>query len=1163
MSRTVIFLAVSLVLTGTRMAYSQEVRASVTGLVTDPTGAAVAGAKVTVTHIARNVAVTTESNATGNYVTPFLAPGNYQMTVEAAGFKRFVRENIVLQAMDAARIDVPLQLGALTESITVSEAVSVLETESASRSQLIPNQMVMDVPTQGRNIFQLAWSAAGVIKNGNWQYLRYWDIGGMTGFSINGGRVSNNEVLLDGVSNVQGSRTIIHAPPPETVQEFKALTNTYDAQYGRTGGGIISIVTKGGANQFHGSAFEDFQNYHLNANTFELNAASLPKGVVHLNTFGVNANGPVYIPKVFDGRNRLFFLINREYVRQRTADPGVYTFPLMTWRGGDFSTLYNASNQPVLIYDPLTVDKATNRRQPIAGNKIPTNRLSPIAVNALKYYPAPLSDGTGPAHINNYTFPSRWIAGCDAWIGRIDYSINPKNNVYFRYGENPYWEYRSLVFVSDISILNPAEPSGNSPLKRNGRTWMFDWTSTLSPRMTFDLRVGLNRWESGGGSFMGGNYDPKQLGFDAALVNQFTVFQFPNFSLGQYQGMGSSVLNWGANDTYSFQPNMNFVVGRHFLKWGFDARQYKDYTENPGSASGAYTFTKGWTQANVFTADTTSGNELASFLLGYPASGYVDKNIAPAFAHRYFALFFHDDFKVSNRMTLNLGLRWDYETPNHERFNRVVRGLDFNAASPIASQVKGFDAKGAVLFAGVNGQPSGAFNSDRNNFQPRVGVAYRISPKWVLRGGYGLYYLGQNENGSTNGFSQRTNVIATVDSYTPAVTMTNPFTNYPSGQLLSPTGAAQGAASFLGQSVQANWFNRPLPYSHQYSFDIQRELPGSFLVEVGYVGNQTKKLPINFAVNYVPIDQLGRRNAAGAIDTAYYTAQVPNPFAGLIPNNAALNGATIQRQVLMYPYPQYSGVTAYQAPVGGARYDGFQTKFSKRYSRGLTLVGSYSIMKNLERVNVLSAQYWSLSDPLNPKLEKRSAGGIDIPQKFVVSGVYELPFGKGRPYVNNYKALDYIVGGWQLNWDITYQRGWVFDYPTAAQVTPGSAKLSDPTEKRWFNTSLWQGAKALEPYTLRNYPTLFSDVRGNGYQNWDASVSKYFPIRESVRLQFRGELINALNHPWRPSASSPGGGGGGATAGNGLDFTNPSFGMLQVVQSNLPRWFKLCLYLHW
>jgi hypothetical protein len=220
-------------------------------------------------------------------------------------------------------------------------------------------------------------------------------------------------------------------------------------------------------------------------------------------------------------------------------------------------------------------------------------------------------------------------------------------------------------------------------------------------------------------------------------------------------------------------------------------------------------------------------------------------------------------------------------------------------------------------------------------------------------------------------------------------------------------------------------------------------------------------------------------------------------------------------------------------------------------------------VKNLERVTVLNAQYWSLLDALNPKLEKRSAGGIDIPQKFVVSGVYELPLGKGRPYVNSSKALDYMVGGWQLNWDITYQRGWVLDYPTTAQVTPGSAKLAHPTEKQWFNTSLWQGAKALEPCTLRNYPTLFSDVRGNGYQNWDFSVSKYFPIHESVRLQFRGELINALNHPWRPSASSPGGGGAGATAGNGLDFTNPSFGMLQVVQSNLPRWFKLCLYLHW
>src|SRR5581483_3650698 len=259
---------------------------------------------------------------------------------------------------------------------------------------------------------------------------------------------------------------------------------------------------------------------------------------------------------------------------------------------------------------------------------------------------------------------------------------------------------------------------------------------------------------------------------------------------------------------------------------------------------------------------------------------------------------------------------------------------------------------------------------------------------------------------------------------------------------------------------------------------------GNLLLEVGYVGNQTKKLPVNFNVNVAPASQLGRRNAAGAIDTSYYTAQVPNPFAGLIPNNASLNGATIQRQILMYPYPQFSGVTAYQVPIGSSRYDGFQMKISKRYSRGLTMVGSYTIMKNLEQVSALNPQYFNITDPSQTNLEKRSAGGIDIPQKFVPTGVYELPFGRGRWLATNVsKPLEQVIGGWQLNWDVTYQRGWVWDYPTAAQVVPGSAKLSDPTEKRWFNTSLWQGAKALEPYTLRTFPTLFSDVRGNGYQN--------------------------------------------------------------------------------
>lgn len=1143
------------------VAHAQEVRATITGIVTDPSGAPVVNAVVTVMNPAKNVSVSSNTNESGNYVTPFLAPGSYRLTVEMTGFKKFVREDIVLQANDKLRLDVPLELGTLSESVTVRESVSLLQTETATRSQVISNELIANVPTQGRNPFQIAWSAAGVIKAGDWRYLRSFDIGGTSGFSINGGRNKENEVLLDGITNVQGDRTVIHVPTMESVQEFKVLTNTYDAQYGRTGGGIITIVTKTGNNAFHGQAFEYFQNRNLNANTAELNRAGIKKPPMSLNTFGVQASGPVYVPKVFDGRNRLFWLVSFEGMRQRSADPGVATFPLMEWRNGDFSTLRNAQGQPVLIYDPLTTASDGSRRV-FADNKIPAARINRVAAEVLKYYPAPTGPGEGPAHLINYPYPSRWVADMNQWIGRLDYVLNSKNNIFFRYGQNPFQEFRGLVFVTDpLSQSNPAEPTGNAPLIRNGRNWVFDWTATLTPHMTFNLRAGLARWEETTGNRFGAGFDPRKLGFADSLVAQFTKLQFPRFDLGTYRAIGTDrLLNYNTDDSYTLQPNLNLVVGRHFLKLGGEGRQYKDNKANPGLASGRYSFGKNWTQANALRGDAVSGNELATFLLGYPSSGSVDRNIDPGYAHRYYALFITDDWKVTSGLTLNLGLRWDYEPPNVERYNRMLRGFDFNAPSPIASQVKGLDLRGAVLFAGTGGQPRTAFEPDRNNFQPRVGVAYRVGQKWAIRGGYGLYYLGHNDWGASQGFSRTTSVTTSIDGgLTPAVELTNPFANQRGGRLLDPIGSSLGPMSFLGEGLAVLFLKRPLPYAHQYSLDIERELPGNMLVEVGYVGNATRKIPINAGVNVLPASELGRRTATGAINTAYYTERIANPMAGQIPNNAALDGATIPRQNLLLPYPQYTGITLQNVPIGTSRYHGFQSKFTKRYSQGLTFVASYTIMKNLERVSLLNNQDFVLADSEATRLEKRSAGQIDIPQKFVIAGVFDLPFGRGKRLAANIpRGLDYLIGGWQLNWNVTYQRGWVAGYPNAKQVKTGSAKLSDPSFTQWFNTSLWDdpatGRRVApqEPFTLRDFPTLFGDVRVLGYQNWDASVSKYFPIREQLRLQFRFEMVNAWNHPWFPNLA------GGAT-----DVTNANFGRLDPTQRNLPRWLKLGLVLQW
>ena len=680
------------------VAYSQEVRAAVMGTVTDPSGAAVAGATVNVTNLSTSVAVSAKSNESGAFATPFLAPGRYEVSIEAAGFKKFVRQDVLLQAQDRLRLDVKMEVGEVTTSVTVAGEVSQLQTETASRSQVLASEIIANLPTQGRNPFQIAWAASGVTKGSAWRYLRSFDIGGTTGITINGGRSGQNEVLLDGISNVRAEWTVISIPTTESLQEFKVQSATYDAQYGRTTGGVITMVTKGGGNAFHGTAFEYFQNDKLNANQSELNQPQTAAGVFypngrkppnHINQFGAQASGPVIIPKLFNGKNRLFWMLSWESLRQRSADPGVVTFPIMDIRGGDFTNLLNGSNQQVLIYDPFST-QANGDRTPLPGNKIAPNQLDPVAVKLLTYYPAPSSSGSQYAHANNNPYPSIWRASFDQFVGRLDAVINSRNNVFFRYNENPFQEFRNITFGFD----NPAEPTGNAPLLRNGRNVTMDWTSTLSPTMTFDLRVGLNRWEEAGGSTIGAGYNAKDLGIDPNLVAQFTALQFPTINLEGYQGMGSSAVSPGTRDTYSVQPNFSKVWGKHFMKFGAEGRRYNRGNYGGGQPSGSWTFNKNWTQKNALRADATSGNALATMLMGIPTSAFVQKNIDPFYTHFYWAGFFQDDWKLSTNLTLNVGLRWDAETGNYERYDRQINGLDWNAASPIASKVTGPGAEG-------------------------------------------------------------------------------------------------------------------------------------------------------------------------------------------------------------------------------------------------------------------------------------------------------------------------------------------------------------------------------------------------------------------------------------------------------------------------------------
>jgi hypothetical protein len=1120
-------------------AWAQEFRASISGEVLDSSGAPVSGVKITARHRATNLTYEATSNDAGRYLLSFLQAGDYSVGAERAGFKKFVRDGVKLLLSDRAVLDLTLEVGALTESVTVTATVSELQTESAVRIGTVERMIIEKAPNNGRNPFLLTHALPGVEKTGYWGSAELYAYGQVGGVSISGGRAGENETVIDGVTDTRPSRGVNFIPALDTLAEVSVQTNVYDAQYARTGGGVNVFGTKTGTNRPHGAMYEHLKHENFIANGWSRNKAvgellaanpnaAVPAKKFRNNTFGFEVDGPVYIPKLFDGRNRMFFLVSWEGLRERNPSTQVRTLPQAEQLGGDFSRLRGSTNQPVTVYDPLTTDRTTGLREPFAGNRIPNSRINPIAAKVAGFYPKPNAPGETGALLNNYINVSPSQNAYNQWVGKLDYRINPKNTVFFRRGETPWENFSRVVWGT-----NEAEPSGEAPSTRRAISYSADWTSTVAPSLVLNLRGGLARTENFGGNIYGIGYDPRKLGFSDALVAQFDTLQFPRFNLGTYSELGTSPASSDISDSWSLQPNANWMRGKHVMKIGAEFRVYNQNNIGPGYASGNYTFSRAWTQQNAQRADAGSGNEFASFLLGNPASGSVDRNINPAVSWRYYGLYIQDDWKFSRRLTINAGFRWDYEAPAAERFNRMIRGFAFDQPSPIASKVQGLTLKGGLVYAGTSGNRRQAFARDLNNFQPRIGAAFKVTNKLVLRGGYGLVFLGQNAVGPSTGYSRATSIIASGDGgLTPRVTLSNPF---PEG-LLQPVGNTLGLATNLGLGAGFQYLERPLPYSQQYSMGFQYELPWNVVADVSYVGNQTRKLPMSADYNAIPVGELYKA-------ASYYTERVPNPMAGLLPDNGAKNGSTIPRQDLLLPYPQYTGVSASNVPLGRQRYDAMQSSLTKRFSAGVTFRVNYTVAKTLEQVNFLNSQDFNRADIGASRLEKRLVD-YDAPQHFAILGSFDIPYGRGRKWGPNLNhAANFFLGGWNLAANFNRRSGLPLAFPNAAPLSAASAALTGAQrdelakkygQQRWdisyvpyFDVSLFPRQAGPAPYTLRDFPTRFPDVRSFGMNNLDLTFAKEWAITEGVRVQFRAETMNALNTVYFKSLS-----GSNVTSGN-------------------------------
>ncbi len=1161
----------------------QEFRASITGRVTDPSGAGAPNAKVTATNVETNEQSTAATGAEGDYTIPFLKPGTYKISAEAAGFKTAVRDNIQLFVNTKTTVDFGLDVGQVQETVNVTAAPPMLDESTATRGGVIENLRVTELPLNGRNPFMLSNLTPGVVFAGNPQFTRPFDNGDNANFSINGGLRQTNEFLIDGtpdnaVTDTAGDRShanqnIAYIPTVDATQEFKIITNFYDAQYGRTGGGIISVSTKSGTNQYHGTLYDFLRRYQWDANNIAANAAGRPiyavDPVTHenlgghkLDQYGLQVGGPASIPKIFNAKDKTFFSFAFENYRESTPSPGLTSVPTLAERSGDFS------KSGVTVYDPFTTranpafdstkpqgpTNAPYIRDQFPNNVIPQNRLNTVGRNIANAYPAP-NVGDASLRFNNYlSSPNLSLDKFRNHFGRVDENLSERERLFFRYAHN-----RREQFDQGTAVFPGIGFDAQDPLLRVNDTAVVDSVTVLSPTMILDLRGGFSRYIEQAFRRHVYGFDATQLGFPAAFSAARPDPIPPRIQLEQYgTDFGTRNQRYNVSNTLSFQPSLSLIKGRHSIKFGSDIR---DIRVNTASGSfvyggGQFHFNRDITTRFPGISESASGSAAASLLLGAPDSGVVQYTPALAYRWGYYGIYFQDDIRLTSRLTVNVGLRWDVEGSPTERYNRMNRGWNFATASPLAAAAKTANSSdcpacanltGGLLFAGVNGNPREAFSTNYDHWQPRIGAAYRLAVNTVVRAGFGVFYLPEAAFGGVAGFAVDTPFVATTgggaSQYIPANTLSNPFP----GGLFSPVGSSQGLNTFTGSnSVIFNNPNRAIPHANQFSAGIEHQLPWSVKLEASYVGSRT------YDINTNDNQSGGARNlnvnsaaqlAQARLSPSYLTQTVPNPFVGLLPGTN-LNGATVPRSQLLKPFPQFNTVLEGQESIGKIWYDSLQVSVEKRYTQGLVLVLAYTWSKNLEQVNFLNPQDGAPVKNLTSN---------DRPQRLVLSGVYELPFGRGKAIGKNMsRGWNMLAAGWEYNFIGTIQSGTPFDLPGNVDFI-GNPTVSNQNFTSWFNNCVasvagtaacsnpaWQ---LRAPNTLRTIPFRVGSLRNPTRPTWDMSFNKKVYLSERFNVQARLEAFNVFNSPIR---------GGPIT-----DPIRSDFGLIPLGQNNIPRQVQL------
>ncbi len=1072
---------------------AQVEQGTITGVVIDQSGAAVADAKVTLRNTDTEGTSIVQTNGQGNYSFPFLPHGNYSVAAEKAGFSPERVTGIALRVGLTATINLTLKPGTLQQEVTVTANAALLDEQTSSQGNVVSSQQITQLPLNGRNPYSLLTLAPGILPGGN----------SGTGPIISGGRSNTSGVLFDGQETRNTSTNdIVYTPPLETVAEFKVITNNFSAEYGRSGGGILTAAGRSGTNQLNGSIYEFFRNNVLNANGWTNNRNGLQRNIVRHNEFGFAVGGPVYIPRVYNGKNRTFFFFNYERIPDRSPDNLTnYTVPTAAERAGDFSQTTSGSSL-IKIYDPATTIASSSTasgytRSQFPNNVIPASRISPISAALLNYYPSP----TLPGDINNYAFAATRASTATKYYGRIDQSIGDKNHLFFRYGIT----YSPAVTPAYTGLAVPGEGTNCNEGNANSTPWVaaLSDTATFRPNLIGEFRISYTRQLN--------TCEPRSVGFDvtklglpAYLKNASLDALLPEFDITDMSAFGPQRASHytDAENTPEAQGHITYLKGSHSIKFGIDYLFLAFNIFRPDYPSGDFGFTRAYTQGpDPSVASSLAGYGLATLLLGAPTGGQFTVGPALAASQRSYNIYIQDDWKVARNLTLNLGARWEYQTPYNERYNHLAY-FNPTAMDPTTG------LNGVLNFTSSSHRYQS--NPNQSDIGPRVGLAYTFLSNTVFRAGYGIFYLpgsggvGASPGDLGSGSEASTPVFlgqAPAAPNTPpaGASLANPFV----------TGLLAYPSTLIGNGISAVFPSWATPFNQQWNASIQRSLTKDLLIEVAYLGSRGEHIWANLNQDAANPQYLSLGSQLNAL--------VPNPFYGKI-LSGSLSPATVRQSSLLIPYPQYTSISDIRASIGDSDYHAATVRLDKRFGHGLLFQLGYTFSKLIDDVPERFNGRSTTIDPYNLALS-RSVSDNNRTHYLVTNFVYELPVGKDKHWIGK-GIYGKVIGNWQVSGIMTLESGQpvVITGPNNTQLPNVSAyalRLSNPNLPsgqqsigEWFNTAAFAAAPL---YSLGTDSRTEPNLNNPGLFNLDLGMSRYQPITEKIKLQFRAEMFNSTN----------------------------------------------------